>query len=312
MRGGGEPRAAAGRECLGQHARGEVDHAVQVAGCGRRVRVVDRFRDVLGVHPALEGPVQHRVPQRQGEAAVRHRHGGGTPAGEGHRPHEGVGLFAPGAAHGAGGREVRARPERLGTPRRRVHGTGRPGSPGDPGRSAGPVRPVRPVLSVRLVRLVRRIRLIGFSRGFACGQRVVQSQREGHQAVHGEQVGDDSGDGGPAARGTLAAEPAKPHGRVPLGVTEVLEQGVEPRGLGVVGRRPDGYRDAGRPAAQAALDDAGAQARVEVEALRALEQADRLAQPAGLVRAGSAVAEVLLDRGRLLGRAGRQRPCPQQ
>lgn len=125
-------------------------------------------------------------------------------------------------------------------------------------------------------------------------------------------MGDDPGDRGPPAGGLLAAEPAQPHGSVPLGVPEVLEQGVQPRGLGVVRLCPARHRDAGRTAGQAAVDDTGAQTRVQVEALRALQQADRLAQPPCLVGAPAAVPEVLLDGGGLLGGAGRQRPCAQQ
>lgn len=140
------------------------------------------------------------------------------------------------------------------------------------------------------------------------GQRVLQAERGRDQPVHRQQMRDHAGDGRTTARRGVGLEPAQPHRRMPLRVPEVLQQGVQAGGLGVVRRRPSGHGDVRRPAVQAAGQDAGAQARVQVEALRLVQQSDRLAQPAGLVGAASAGAQVLLDGGRLVRRAGGQRP----
>lgn len=139
-------------------------------------------------------------------------------------------------------------------------------------------------------------------------QRVVQAEGDRDQPVDGEQVGDDPGDRRTTARRALALEPAQPYGRVPLGVPDVLQQGVEARRLGVVRSRPLGHRDARRAPVETAVQNPGAQGRVQVEALRRVQQADRAAQPQSLVGAAAAVAQVLLDGRRLVRRAGGQRP----
>lgn len=247
-----------------------------MAGRRRLVRVVHRLRDVLGVHPALEGAVQHRVAQRQCEVPVRDRQlpggagaarGAARVGGERHRADHGVRLLAPGAADGAGGREVRGLPERL--------------------RAA-----------------LRGAALLGCD----AEQRVVETECDGDEAVHAHQVGEHPGDGRLAADPVVALVPAKPYGRVPLGVADVLEQGVEAGGLRVVRSGPLGDRDAGRTPGQAAFEDAGAQHRVEVEALLGVQQAHGVPQPQRLLGARAAAAEVHLHGDALLGRARGQRP----
>ncbi len=160
------------------------------------------------------------------------------------------------------------------------------------------------------------VRLGPGGRGGAVGrdlaQRVVQAQGDRDQAVDGEQMRDHPGDRRTAAGRLVGPEPAQPHGRVPLGVPEVLQQRVQTRRLGVVRGRPAGDRDARRAALQAALQDPGAQGGVQVEALRRVQQTDGLAQPQRLVGAGSAVAEVRLHGKRLLRRTGGQRPRAEQ
>lgn len=152
-------------------------------------------------------------------------------------PYARCGGSAPARARERPGWEGSARP--ASTPRCAAKGSGRP----------------RPPLRVGLL-------------GRRGAERVLQAQRDPHQPVHGEQMRDDPGHGRTPAHGPVALEPAQPHRRVPLRVAYVLQQRVEPRGLRVVGRRPLGHRDTRRTPVQAALQDPGAQRRVEIEALR--------------------------------------------
>ena len=125
-------------------------------------------------------------------------------------------------------------------------------------------------------------------------------------------MADDAGDGGLPLDGALVLEPAQPYRRAPLRLAHVPQQRVEFGGLRVVGHRPLRDGDAGRAAAQAAFQDAGAQQRVEVEAVGRVQQADGVAQPQCLVRAGGTVRQMRLDGGRLLGGTRGQRPGAQQ
>ncbi len=257
-----EAGPAAGGEGVREQPGGQVDHAVEVAGGGRAVRVVDGVRDVLGVDPALEGPVQERVPHREADLPVRHRQVRDAGVREGHRSYQRPALVAPGVPHRAG----RARgPEGLGP-------------------------------------LLRRAR----------AQRIRQAQRRRHEGVDGQQMADHAGDGRLAPDRSAAVEPRQPYRRPPLRLAHVAQQRVQSGGLRLVGRGPAGHRDARGAAGQGAGEDAGAQAGVEVEALLGVEQPDGVAQPHGLLRAGRAVGEVLLDGGGLLPGARGQRPRAEQ
>lgn len=240
-----------------------------MGAAGRVVRVRHRVRDVVRVQPALEGPLQERVPQRQREVLVGDREVGHPAPGEGDGTDQGVALVPPGLPQGPARRPLQARPERLGPLGRRQLGR-------------------------------------------AGAQRVVEPEGPGHQAVHGEEVADDPGDGRLAAHLPVLLVPLEPHRRVPLGLADVPEQRVEPGGLRVVRRDPAGDRDAGGAAAQAVLQDAGAQQRVEVQVAVAVEQGDGVAQPQRLVGARAALGEVRLDGRGLPGGARRERPGPEE
>ncbi len=143
-------------------------------------------------------------------------------------------------------------------------------------------------------------------------QRIVQAQRRRDHPVHREQVTDHPGHRRPAVLAPLLLEPLQPYRGLPLRVAEVPQQRVEPRRLRVVRARPRRDRDPGRPLAQAVLQDARAQQRLEVEALLRVQQAHRVAQPQRLLRAGRALGEVVLHRLGLLGGARRERPRTEQ
>ncbi|MDU0305311.1 SCO4402 family protein, partial [Streptomyces sp. PAL114] len=82
----------------------KVHHVVQVPSGGRVVGVVHRLGDVLRVHPALEGPVQHGVVQRQREVTVGDRHAAGVAAGEGDRADQPCAAGRPPRTAGPHGR----------------------------------------------------------------------------------------------------------------------------------------------------------------------------------------------------------------
>lgn len=148
--------------------------------------------------------------------------------------------------------------------------------------------------------------------GLQPAERVFQAERGRDEPVDGEQVGDDPGDGRTTAHRSHALEPAQPHGCVPVGGPDVLQQRVQPGRLRVVRGGPARQRDARRAAVQTDVQHLGAQGGVQVEALRRVQQPDGLPQPPRLVGARPALPEVLLDGQRLLGRTGRQRPGPEQ
>ncbi|OSY52313.1 hypothetical protein BG846_02042 [Streptomyces fradiae ATCC 10745 = DSM 40063] len=268
-------------------------------------------------------PLQQGVPQRQRVRPVRHRQLRHPAPGERHRPHQRVRLVPPRVAQAPLVAALLQRPpERL-----RPLGRPRTRTPLPVGVVPVGLRPVGVVLAGVLPVRVPRVRprpvrprsvRVPRERAHRVGalpvrdHRVVEAHGRGHQAVHRQQMADHPGDVRRPARRTPVGEPPQPHRRVPLRAADVLEQRVQPRGLRVVRTGPRRDGDARRAAAQAVVQDPGAQQRVQVEVPLVVEQPHRVAQPQRLLRTRRALRQVVLDGRRLLGGAGGQRPRPEQ